>query len=223
MLKYLKINKFDFLVALYIFCILLSELMGAKTFPVGTFGSFTLNASVAIFLFPLTFTINDIVAEVFGKERARSLVRSGLIIVVLLIAYSALVTALPPSSRFSATEPAYDAIFHSSIRVSFASLIAFMSSEFLDVAIFVRLRNRFGNTRLWLRTNVSNFISQFIDSLVFMVIAFYAFDKGVGANIGFIMSLMIPYWLLKCAMSIIETPFAYLGVRWLKQEKEAAV
>ena len=223
MISFLRINKLDFVVAVYIFCVLLSELMGAKTFPLFTIGSFTLNSSVAIFLFPLTFTINDIVAEVYGKERARSLVRSGLIIVAMLIIYSLIATMLPPSGRFSGTEAAYDTIFGTSIRFSIASLLAFLSSEFLDVAIFTKLRAKFGTTRLWLRTNVSNFISQFVDSLVFMVIAFYAIDKGFGSNVSFILSLMIPYWLLKCAMSVIETPFAYLGVKWLRKDLEQKV
>jgi uncharacterized integral membrane protein (TIGR00697 family) len=223
MISFLRINKLDFVVAVYIFCVLLSELMGAKTFPLFNIGSFTLNSSVAIFLFPLTFTINDIVAEVYGKERARSLVRSGLIIVAMLIVYSLIATMLPPSGRFSGTEAAYDTIFGTSIRFSIASLLAFLSSEFLDVAIFTKLRAKFGTTRLWLRTNVSNFISQFVDSLVFMVIAFYAIDKGFGSNVSFILSLMIPYWLLKCAMSVVETPFAYLGVKWLRKDSEQKV
>lgn len=218
MTSFLRIHKLDFLVALYIFCVIASELMGAKTFPIFTIGSFTLNSSVAIFLFPLTFTLNDIIAEVFGKERAKSMVRSGLIIIVISIVYAMLATGLPASTRSMSMENAYDSIFTASIRMSVASLVAFMAAEFLDIAIFARLRAKFGSTKLWLRTNVSNFISQFVDSLVFMVIAFYAFDKGIGDNASFIMSLMIPYWLLKCAMSVIETPFAYLGVKWLKKD-----
>ena len=67
-----KVQKWDLLVAVYVFCIVASELMGAKTFLLFQYGSFVLNASVAIFLFPLIFTINDIIIEVHGKERARS-------------------------------------------------------------------------------------------------------------------------------------------------------
>ena len=71
-------NKMDFLVALYIFCIAVAELMGGKTFPLVNIFGFQLNASVAIFVFPLIFTINDIITEVYGRERARSLIRSSL-------------------------------------------------------------------------------------------------------------------------------------------------
>lgn len=220
MLKYFKIGKLDFLIALYMLCIITSELMGAKTFPIWTFGTFTINASVSIFLFPLIFTINDIVTEVFGKERTKSIIRSGLLMIVFLVLFSVLATVLPASTRFAGTESAYDTVFGVSIRFSIASLIAFIASEFLDVYIFSKLRQKLGASRLWLRTNVSNFISQFVDTIVFMVLAFWALDKGFGVNASFITGLLIPYWLLKCLMSVIETPIAYLGVKWLKSDHE---
>ena len=194
--------------------------MGAKTFPLLTVGWLKLNASVSIFVIPLIFTINDIVIEVFGKERARSIVRSSLVVIVLLLGVSVLFTALPPSVRSSPNEKAYDAIFGLSIRFSIASLIAFIFSDFLDIYLFSWIRERFGKDRLWLRNNVSNIISQFIDAITFMTIAFYALDQSFFANVSFIASLLIPYWLLRCVLSIIETPLVYWGVRWLGSEKK---
>jgi hypothetical protein len=183
-------------------------------------GWFKLNSSVAIFVFPLTFTINDIITEVHGKERARSVIRSGLIVIALILLFSLFTTNLPPSSRFQSSEAAYDAIFGLSARIAMASLTAFALAEFLDVIIFVKIREALGKGALWLRNNVSNFISQFVDTLVFMFLAFYAFDKGLVDNLSFLFSLIIPYWLLKSFMSVIETPLVYLGVRWLRGDKE---
>lgn len=213
------IYKFDLLVALYIFCICVSELMGAKTFPLLTIGGWTLNQSVSIFTIPLVFTINDMIVEVYGKERARSVIRAGLFVVLLILLYSLLATILPPSARFTGTEEAYDTIFGLSARFSFASLLAFVCAEFTDLFIFVKLRSKMGNKALWLRNNVSNFVAQFLDTVIFMFAAFWAFDQGAGANFSFILGLMIPYWIVKCLMSVIETPFVYLGVKWLKSEK----
>ena len=90
------IHKFDLLIALYIFCIAVSELMGAKTFPLLQTQWLDLNTSVAIFTDPLVFTINDVITEVYGKERTRSIIRSGLVIVGLIMIFSLLATALPP-------------------------------------------------------------------------------------------------------------------------------
>lgn len=212
-----RINKFDFLVSVYIFCIAVSELMGAKTFPLANLFGYQLNASVAIFVLPLIFTINDIITEVYGRERTRSVIRSGLIIIGFILLFSLFATSLPASTRFVESEPAYDIIFGLSARIAAASLTAFAIAEFLDVFIFVRIRQAFGKKALWFRNNASNFVSQFVDTTIFMFLAFYAFDVSFGNNLNFLGSLILPYWLLKCFMSIIETPLVYIGVRWLKE------
>ncbi len=216
------IRKLDLLTAVYIFCICVSELMGAKTFPLFAIGTFQLNTSVAIFTVPLVFTINDMITEVYGKERTRSIIRAGLVTVVLILLFSLLATTLPPSARFAPTEAAYDTIFGLSVRFSFASLTAFAIAEFTDVYLFAKIRELLGDKALWFRNNVSNFAAQFIDTILFMFLAFYALDKGVAENVSFITGLLVPYWLLKCAMSVLETPFVYLGVRWLRKDQEPA-
>lgn len=212
-----KIEKMDLLVGLYVFCVLAAELLGSKTFPLVDLGFIKLNASVAIFLVPLIFTINDVIIEVHGVERARSVVRTGLLMICLLFVFLLLAINLPPSPRFSATESSYDAVFGKSLRITFASLVAFATADFLDIAIFSKIRKRLGKSRLWLRNNLSNFAAQLIDTVIFMSLAFYALDVPFSANASFLIGLIIPYWLLKCSMSIIETPLVYLGVKWLKK------
>lgn len=215
----LKIQKFDFLTSLYIFCILISELMGGKTFFIANLGDFTLNASVAIFLIPVVFSINDIITEVYGKERTRSLIRSALIMVFFMMLFSALAISLPPSARFQSNQKAYETIFSMSIRFAFASLTAFAIAEFTDVFIFSKIREKLGKTKLWLRNNLSNIISQFFDTVIFMTLAFYALERPFADNLAFLSGIIIPYWLLKSFMSIIETPFVYLGIKWLKSKE----
>lgn len=211
-----KVNKLDLLISIYIFCIAVSELMGGKTFAILA-SPIKLNASVAIFVIPLIFSINDIITEVMGAQRARSVVRSGLVVIFLIIIFSILATMLPPSTRFMSSEASYDKIFTISIRIAIASLISFAFADFLDVYIFAKLRESLGKSNLWLRNNLSNFISQFFDTTLFITLAFYTIDRSIGANFSFLFSLILPYYLLKCFMSVIETPFVYLGVRWLKE------
>ena len=214
-----KIEKLDLLVAIYIFCIAVSELMGAKTFPLLSIGSFKLNSSVAIFVVPLIYTINDVITEVYGKERTRSIIRSGLVVIIMIFLASIIFTQLPPSPRFELSEKSYDAIFGLSARISAASITAFALAEFLDVYVFAALRKSLGKKSLWLRNNLSNFASQAVDTIIFMTLAFYALDKGIVENLTFLLSLIIPYYLLKCVMSILETPLVYAGVKWLKEKK----
>lgn len=217
-----KVSKLDFLISFYIFCILVAELMGSKTFPLPRIANLQLNASVAIFVLPILFTINDVITEVYGPERTRSVVRSGLVMIFFTLLFSLLATSLPPSARFSALEASYDQVFHVAARISAASLTAFAVAEFLDVAVFSKLKKKLGKKALWLRNNLSNFIAQFFDTSLFMFLAFYDPGKPFSANWPFLVSLILPYWLLKCGASIIETPLVYLGVKWLRAETQPA-
>lgn len=215
----LPAEKMDLLISAYIFCIVASELMGAKTFPLINILGYQLNASIAIFLFPFVFTINDMVAEVYGRARARSVVRSGIIVVFILFLFTILATSLPPSMRFTKSENAYDTIFGFSTRLAAASLIALIISEFTDIYVFLKIKKKLGSKALWFRNNLSNGIAQLFDTILFITLAFYALDKPVYDNLIFLSSVILPYWLLKCFASAIETPFVYLGVKWLREKK----
>lgn len=193
--------------------------MGGKTFLFINFWGLRIPQSVAIFFIPLIYSINDVITEVYGKERTRSLIRSALFVVFLVFLSSIIFTSLPPSMRFQAKEAAYDIIFGLSARFAAASLTAFALAEFLDVYVFSKIREKLGKKSLWLRVNGSNFVSQFVDTVVFMTLAFYALDQSFSNNFSFLVVLIIPYWLVKCFMSVIETPFVYLGVKWLKKDK----
>ncbi len=200
-------QKMDLLHALYIMAIVAAELMGAKTFPLGF-----MSASVAIFLLPITFSINDLVFEVYGRERAMSFMRSGLQILFFLFAFNILAVMLPPTDRFASANGAYALIFSKSLRMTAASLAAFWVSERLDVVVFSRIKAKMSKQSFWLRSNLSNVISMFIDTVVFMTLAFYSPGKS-----GFLISLIIPYWLLKVSMSVVTTPVTQWGVNWLQR------
>lgn len=201
---------------LYIFCILCAEIFGIKTIPVGNiafdlgFLHITqLKVSVAIFLLPLIFSINDIIIEVFGKETAKTVYRIGLASIVGLILFSTLAILLPPSQIFVAKEAAYDTIFGQTLRIAIASIIAFGISDLLDIFIFAKIRAKINN--LGLRSNISNILSQFIDTTLFVYLAFFT------GNHSFMRGIILPYRIFKCCMSVITTPLVYVGVRWLKR------
>jgi uncharacterized integral membrane protein (TIGR00697 family) len=140
--------------------------------------------------------------------------------VAFLIHFSILAVYLPPTPRFALKEQAYETIFGMTIRIALSSLTAFAVAEFLDVLVFAKLREMLGKKGLWIRTNLSNFVSEFFDTVLFITLAFYALDKPFAMNFAFLAGLILPYWLLKCCMSILETPLVYLGVRWLRKEEK---
>jgi len=209
--------KSDVLVGLYVFCIITAELMGSKSFPLFKIFNFNLTGSVGMLLIPWIFSINDIFVEVFGIKRAKNLARISILLVFLLILLAALAVVLPPSSRYASTNEAYKIIFSQSIRISIASLIAMAVANFADVNIFWRLKQKLKNQKLWVRNNLSNIFATFLDTVVFMTIAFYSLNKNPIDNFHFLLGIILPYWLLKVSMSTISTPFVYLGIKWLKK------
>ncbi len=202
-------RKLDLLLAIYITSIVAAELMGSKTFSI-----FFLNSSVAIFTLPITFIINDVVTEVEGKARSLSFMHATFMILILLALFNLLAISLPPTSISLTFEPAYQTIFAKSLRMTLASLAAFFLSERLDIYIFTKIRSRLKNSGLWLRSNVSNILSLFFDTSIFMFLAFFN-----GNNSGFVWSLILPYYGLKCLFSIFETPLTYVAINWLKRSK----
>ncbi len=72
---------------------------------------------------------------------------------------------------------------------------------------------------LFLRATGSTLLSQFVDTMIFMFIAFYGISPK--HDIMYLIQISIPYWLLKCAIAILGTPLIYAGVKWLgKEERE---
>ena len=208
--------KSDILVGLYVFCIITAELMGSKTFPLFKIFGFNLSGSVGMFLLPWIFSINDIFTEVFGFKRAKNLAKISLIIVPLLILLATFAVAMPSTLRFSSINSAYTTIFSYSIRISIASVIAMAVSNFADVKFFWRLKQKLTQQGLWFRNNLSNILATFLDAIIFMTLAFYDPTHSISSNIQFLIGLIIPSWLLKVSMSVLSTPFVYLGVKWLK-------
>lgn len=207
----------DILVGLYVFCIITAELMGSKTFPLFKIFNFNLTGSIGMFLMPWIFSINDIFTETFGFKRTKNLAKISILMVFLLILLAAFAVVLPPSSRYAATNEAYKTIFSQSIRISIASLIAMAVSNFADIKLFWRLKQKLSKYGLWFRNNLSNILATFLDTVIFMVLAFYNPSNDFMNNFHFLSGLIIPYWLLKVFMSTLSTPFVYTGIKWLKK------
>ncbi|MFA7681782.1 MAG: queuosine precursor transporter [Candidatus Peribacteraceae bacterium] len=173
-----------------------------------------ISVSVGIFMVPLTFLITDIVEEVYGQEVVKHFIISGVIAIVMTFIYTGFFVWLEPNARFSYNEE-YRIVFGSSMRIMVASVIAFALSQFHDIWAFAYWKRKTNGKFLWIRNNLSTWVSQAIDTLVFMMIAFYHMtDKFTFA---FIIQLSIPYYLFKLVFAILDTPFVYLGVTWLKK------
>jgi uncharacterized integral membrane protein (TIGR00697 family) len=104
--------------------------------------------------------------------------------------------------------------------MSIASLLSFVFANLLDMYVFAILKQKMKKKKLWVRTNVSNVVSEFFDTFIFLVIAFYSLDTSFGSNVSFIVSIGLPYWLLKCVMSLLATPAVVYGVKKLTVKEQ---
>jgi uncharacterized integral membrane protein (TIGR00697 family) len=204
------------LASIFTGAIVAANLMGTKVIPFFSVGGFQFTGSVGIFLFPLTFLITDVVAEVYGPRATRAIVTGTLIVLGIVLAVTALATVIPPASRFAAQNEAYVSVFRSSLRIMLASIVAFSLSQYHDVWAFDFWKSRTSGKLLWLRNNLSTIVSQLIDTTVFMLIAFWGTNERF--TLAFVMGSMVPpYYALKVLAAFADTPLVYLGVSILRR------
>ena len=205
--------KLQILLGIFVGLLIGMNLLGGKITTL-----FGISVSVGIFMVPLTYLITDIVEEVYGKKIAKHFVLAGVIALIMIFFYTALCVWLEPHDRYTEMNDAYTSIFNGSLRIMVASVVAFLLAQFHDVWAFEFWKKKTKGKMLWLRNNLSTFVSQGIDTFVFMMIAFYHVTPKF--TFGFIISLAIPYYLFKIGFAVLDTPFVYLGVKWLRGGKE---
>ena len=204
-----KERKLMILVSIFIAALIAANLLGSKLINI-----VGITVSVGIFMYPLTFIVTDIIEEVEGKKKVKSLVYAGFIALLFTLFFVFVSRLIPPDPAYLNNEM-YMEVFNNSIRVIIASLVAFVISQMHDVWAFNKWKKKLKGKHLWLRNNASTFVSQFIDSTIFMFIAFYMVSPAL--NEWKIIMMIIPYWLLKVALAVADTPFVYAGVKWLKR------
>lgn len=210
-------KKLYILLGLYVTALCASNLLGGKLMPIG-FGDRGL--SVSILMFPFLFLITDIVGEVFGKKKAKQFVNAGLISLLVLLAFQVFSLNVPgavPVEWYETFNESYKTVFSLSISFTIASILAFFFGQYVDVFIYHTIKKRMGKRFIWLRNNVSTAIGQFIDSTIWVYIAFLPKILSGAFGAWELFSLIvIPYWLAKVIIAIIDTPLCYVGIRWLR-------
>lgn len=201
-------DKTNILLGLFVGLIIAANFLGNK---ITTFMG--ISFAVGIFIYPFTFLITDIIEEVRGIKKTRMFIITGLIVLLMVLIYTTIAIYLPPAARFDYNAE-YAKVFGMSARIISASIIAFLIAQVHDVFAFNFWKKKTHGKHLWLRNNLSTMASQFIDTMIFMYLAFFHMTPKFTAV--FVFSLAIPYWLLKVVVAAIDTPFCYLGVKWLR-------
>ncbi|MBN2042237.1 MAG: queuosine precursor transporter [Candidatus Aenigmarchaeota archaeon] len=210
-LKFTKEEKTSILLGIFVAAIVSGNLLGTKIF-----SFWVISASVGIFMYPLTFLITDIIEEVYGREKTKQFIVAGFFSLLLIIFFTLISIYLPPASRYE-LDSEYFKVFAPSLRIIIASIIGFLISQYHDIMAFEFWKNKTRGRFLWLRNNASTIVSQFLDTTIFMFIAFYMVTPQF--TVDFVFALIMPYWILKVFVALCDTPLCYLGVRWLKNSK----
>jgi hypothetical protein len=207
-MRFETLDKTYILLGVFVAALILANLLGGK---IAVIAGITF--SVGIFSYPITFLVTDIISEVHGKQTSKKFVIVGFIALLLTLILLLLSVFLPPAS-FWRLQKEYASVFLQTPRIIIASITAFIISQFHDVWAFHWWKNKTQGKYLWLRNNASTIVSQLIDTTIFIFIAFYLVTPEF--TVIKMVHLIWPYWLLKVGVAIFDTPFVYLGVKWLK-------
>jgi len=169
------------------------------------------------FIFPLSYIIGNILTEVYGFKASRKVIWTGFLALILFTLILFILQRLPGESEWEqyAGSAAYDAILGgiSTSGITVASLLAYLTGEFINAKVLSRLKVIMKGKLLWVRTLSSTMIGQFFDTFIFITIATLA---GVFPWDLFV-TLTLTNYIFKCFMEVILTPLNYFGAVKLKK------
>ena len=178
----------------------------------------TFELSVGIIAYPVTFLVTDLISELYGKKRANQVVISGFcasVFTTLLIFISMNATAADWSPVDSAT---FNKVFGLSAPAFLASMMAYLTAQFIDVRIFHFWKRLTKGKHLWLRNNGSTVVSQFVDTAAVLVLL-----CATGAiEWERFLPLLENGFLFKVLVALIDTPIIYAVIYALKGKIDIA-
>ncbi|MFL6773720.1 MAG: queuosine precursor transporter [Sphingomicrobium sp.] len=158
-----------------------------------------LAVEAGIFAFLLLVVTSSSVAELHGRAIANRLVLIGFVPLIVSLLLSLIVLAVPASPQMDPQRlAAFETVMGGTPRIWIGGIIAYGTSTFLNVTIFSRLKAREGSGLLWLRAGIASILSQIVDTLIFITIAFYGvFPIG---------ELILGQMLAKVVLSAVLVP-----------------
>jgi hypothetical protein len=218
------------LVALFVTALVTAQLTASKVLAVplpvslGPAGS-TVFLPGAALAYALTFFASDCYAELYGKRAAQVLVNVAFAMnfVLLALVWS---TILAPAAPTSVDPAQFATVLGASTNIVAGSLLAYVVSQNWDVVVFDALRERTDGSYLWLRNVGSTATSQAIDTVLFVSVAFFVAPTLLGTGqvlpVPVLVSLAVGQYLLKLLIAVVDTPFVYAVVRFVRDGTDRA-
>jgi len=233
------------LCALFVGFFVAAEVLGGKLFRFTLFGLGPSDlglgdgpefaATAGILAFPLTFVMTDIVNEYFGRPIVKLFTWIAIAVNLLLQPVIRVAIAVPaisftPGISDAEMQRGFEIALGQTSSIVVASLCAFALAQWLDVQVFTWLRKRTGGKYLWLRAQGSTIVSQVVDTLAVIFLAFVVIPSVTGGEpwtIANALSVSLTNYVYKFVIAVGITPVLYVVHaavdRYLGQEAAEAL
>ncbi|MGA2895996.1 MAG: queuosine precursor transporter [Acidobacteriaceae bacterium] len=197
------------LTAAYITFQLVSDVTAGKIIQIGNFP-----VSVTVLYFPFTYIFGDVLTEVYGYARGRSVIWKVFFSSVLAGVLYAIAAHVSPAIGFH-DNAAYVRVLGSVPRILVGGWVAVWVGGFLNDYVLAKMKIWSNGKYLWTRTVGSTVVSELANTTLFYVIALY----GVIPR-GLLWESVLTGWVLKSGVEIVLTPWTYWIVGHLKRAED---
>lgn len=196
------------LVASYIAAQMLSDVASLK---IGSIGGWAVD--MGTFIYPITFTLRDIIHKLMGKKAAQTIILTAGVINLLMALYLMMSAAVASDNGWATGSipgqdlgVAFSSILSPVWRIVAASIVAEVLSELLDTEVYQWFVTKITNKHQWARVLISNAVSIPLDSAIFCLVAFY----GQMPN-DVIWQIFVFNMVVKYSLTLLSIPLIYLG------------
>ncbi len=191
---------------LFCVCLIASNLLETKVVRIGP-----LTATAGLIVFPISYILNDCIAEVWGFKKARLIIWSGFAMNFLVVLFAQLAVMLP-AAPFWKGEEGFNFVFGMAPRIAFASFTAFLAGSFLNAYVMSRMKLRSKGRHFSLRAITSTLAGESADSLIFFPIAF-----GGIIPLRELLLMILTQAVLKSLYEAAVLPVTVRAVRYIKR------
>jgi uncharacterized integral membrane protein (TIGR00697 family) len=199
-------HRLVIITALFVTCLITANTIAVKVINLGPF-----ILPAAIFIFPLSYIVGDVLTEVYGYRQARKVIWLGFVCNLIFVIF-AWIGQILPSAPFWEGQEAYESILGFTPRLLVASFFGYLVGEFANSYILARMKILTKGRWLWTRTIGSTVIGQGLDTTIFISLAF------VGTP-AFVPVMLLYHWLAKTIIEAVATPLTYAIVNSLKKKE----
>lgn len=168
------------------------------------------------FLFPLTYVLGDVLAEVYGLRRARRAILMGFVLAALASVTFLVVSAAPPAPGWG-NQDAWSAVLGFVPRIVVASLCGYLAGQFLNAYVLVRIKAYTKERSLWARLVGSTVVGELADTALFCTIAFVGILSA-----GDLVSYTVVGYVYKVLVEVVCLPVTYAVIATIKRREPAA-